>query len=100
MSPFIKVATFSPGTLDAGSDNIIMKGAINFGIPQLKYNDNFTLKWLKDNGSVTVVFEEPGTMTLQTKGVAVQVSCHKGHLHVLPIISWNWTERWKMRMLR
>ncbi|MBK8657714.1 MAG: hypothetical protein IPN22_02260 [Bacteroidetes bacterium] len=64
-----QIATFSPGTLDAGADNIIMKGAINFGIPQLKYNDNFTLKWIKENGSTKVMFEEPGAMTLQTKGV-------------------------------
>jgi hypothetical protein len=73
-----QIATFTPGTLDAGSDNIIMKGAINFGIPQLKYNDNFTLKWLKENGSVKVVFEEPGTMTLQTKGVVCRFPATKG----------------------
>lgn len=64
-----KIATFSPGTLDAGSDNIVLKGAINFGIPQLKYSDNFTLKWKKENGTTVVKFEDPGLMSLQTKGV-------------------------------
>lgn len=70
-----KVATFSPGSMDAGSDNIKMQGQINFGVPSLKYDDNFTINWIKKDGAVKTVFEDPGAMTLAAKGINCTFTC-------------------------
>lgn len=64
-----QVANFSPGSMDAGSDNIKMQGQIDFGVPSLKYDDNFTINWIKKDGDIKTVFENPSAMSLNAKGI-------------------------------
>ena len=35
----------------------------------MKFNDNFTLKWERKDGVTKVLFEDPGQISLQTRGV-------------------------------
>jgi TANFOR domain-containing protein len=73
-----QIAHFCPGSIDAGSDNIVMKGAMDFQVPFLKYADNFTMKWIKKDGQIKTEFDNPGEMTLQTKGIACKFPATPG----------------------
>ncbi|MFN8300445.1 MAG: carboxypeptidase-like regulatory domain-containing protein [Chitinophagales bacterium] len=66
-----KVATFQASALDAGKDYVQLGGSIDFHVPQLVYQTNFGLKYMKDgSGKVVPTFDNPGEFKLKTKGIS------------------------------
>ncbi len=66
-----KVAKFQASALDAGKDYIQLGGCIDFNVPQLIYQTNFGLKYMKDgSGKVVPFFNNPGEFKLKTKGIS------------------------------